>query len=188
MKTFAAGILALCLAVPALAQTGPATGADTAQPDTAPAARLVNGTRFGQWTLTCEAVAVGETACVLNQRIARTSDGKFLADFLMFWNPATDNEVFLAARVPIGAYLPAGFAIRSEQAAEDTQRPLTWQTCAAGVCEALTALTADDIAALEAGGDVIAGYRPSLRTDPVIFRFSMQGAKAGLDALGNVRE
>lgn len=183
MKRFLAAVLFLGVGFQVSAQETAASSVDATVADETVAARVANGTRFGNWTLTCEALAVGETACVLNQRIARSSDGVFLSDFLMFWNPRAEDEIFLAARVAEGAYLPAGFAIRGESAADDAQRDLTWQSCSGDLCEALTAFTSDEIAALEDGGDVIAGYRPSLQSEAVIFRFSMVGAGAGLDAL-----
>ncbi|MBC7157796.1 MAG: invasion associated locus B family protein [Rhodobacteraceae bacterium] len=174
-----AATLALLLALPVAAQ-------EAATPEPLPdaaAERLANGTRFGTWTLGCEAVAVGETACLLSQRVARTSDGAFLADFLLFPNPQAEGEVYLAARVAAGAYLPSGFVLRGEGAPEDSQRQLVWQTCAGAVCEALLSLPEADIAALEDGGDVIAAYRPSVQSEAVIFRFSVAGAQAGLEAL-----
>jgi len=178
--------LALCAAFLTVV-SGPAGLVVAQETETATEAipqRLANGTQFGRWTLTCEAVAVGETACVLNQRIVRNEGGTFLADFLAFPNPQNPDEVFFAARVPMGAYLPAGFAIRGEDAGEDTQRPLTWQACSGQLCEALTRFSPDELAALEDGGSVIAGYRPSVGAEPVVFRFSMDGIVEGLDALG----
>lgn len=170
------------LAVPGHAQEvgGAAEGAAAAP---AQAGRIANGTQFGRWTLSCEAIAVGETACVLSQRIVRGSDNAFLTDILMFANPQDAAQVFLAARVPEGVYLPAGFALRSEAADDAAQRDLTWQACAGGLCEALTVFSDDEVAALEDGGAVIAGFRPSLQSEPLVFRFSMEGARAGLDAL-----
>lgn len=174
-----AATFALVFALPVAAQ-------QAAIPEPLPAAaaaRLANGTRFGTWTLGCEAVAVGETACLLSQRVARSSDGAFLADFMLFPNPQAEGEVYLAARVAAGVYLPSGFVLRGESAPEDSQRQLVWQTCVGEVCEGLLSLPAADVAALEAGGDVIAAYRPSVQSEAVIFRFSVAGAEAGLEAL-----
>ncbi|MCT4556459.1 MAG: invasion associated locus B family protein [Pelagimonas sp.] len=161
-----------------------------AQSDTT-SERVANGQRFGAWTVTCEAIAVGETACVLSQRLVRSSDNAFLAELLAF-RAADGKQTYLSARVPNGVYFPSGFAIKpdasdtSEDTAEDDGRyDFSWQACTRDLCEALLELDEAKLSALSAEGTtVIGGYRPSLGVEPVIFRFDMSGVTPGLEALG----
>ena len=142
--------------------------------------RIANGTRFGQWTVNCEALAVNETACVLTQRLIRTSDNAYLAEILAFWS-GDGSKSYLAARVPTGVYFPAGFALKPQDS--DKRYDFVWQSCGRDICEALLELSADQIAELEEVESVIAGYRPNLVSQPVVFKLGIIGAGAGLEAL-----
>jgi invasion protein IalB len=157
----------------------PAALAQEAAPD-----RVLNGQTFGAWTVSCEAIAAGETICILNQQLFRDSDQAFLAQLLAVWSDDLTKR-YLLARVPVGVYLPYGIAVRPEGGgAEATALPLVWQSCNGQVCEALAELDEAAIAALTAPGTtVLASYRPSLAVEPVAFRFSMEGMVAGMDAL-----
>ncbi|MCY6381776.1 invasion associated locus B family protein [Hoeflea prorocentri] len=154
---------------------GDAAATTTVQP-----MRIANGTRFGAWRVNCEAIAVNETACVLSQRLVRTSDNVFLAELLAFWS-GDGSKSYLAARVPNGVYFPSGFALKREDS--DDRQNFVWQSCSRDICEALLELPIEDIEALEGSENIIAGYRPSLRSQPLVFRTSMQGASEGLNAL-----
>lgn len=146
--------------------------------------RVANGQSFGAWTVSCEAVAVGETACVLNQQLIRTNDRAFLAQMLAIWSADLEKR-YLLARVPLGVYLPAGLAMKPESAeGEDAIVQFVWQSCNANFCEALVEMDEDVIARFVTEGQpVIASYRPGLNADPVVFRFSMAGMVDGMDAL-----
>ena len=144
--------------------------------------RVSNGARFGQWVVNCQALAVNETACMLEQRLVRSDDGAFLTDLLVFSSP-DGSKNYLSARVPVGVYFPHGFAFRPV-ADEDSEIRLIWQSCSPDRCEALIELDAETLAGLEAAeGGLIAGYRPGILAEPVVFRFSVAGASAGLAAL-----
>lgn len=176
---FAAFTLAGSLAVAGLVAAQDAATQDTATPT----ARVVNGQTFGSWTVQCEALAVNETACVLSQRLVRGSDGAFLAEVLAF-STADAGQRFLAARVPVGVHLPSGFAVRPAEAATDAQQTeFVWQSCSRELCEALLELTDETLAGLEGAEALVGGYRPSLRADPLVFRFSVAGLDEGLSAL-----
>jgi len=140
------------------------------------AERLENGARFGEWTLVCEAVAVNETACVLNQRLLR-GDGTFLVDFLAI--PESDGG-WLSARVPVGVHFPGGFVLRPE--AGDQQIALIWQACSPELCEAMVSLAEEGAVLLE-GGPAIAAYRPGVTDEPVVFRVALDGLAEGLAAM-----
>jgi len=137
--------------------------------------RLANGARFGEWTVVCEAVAVNETVCVLNQRLVR-NDGEFLVDLLAI--PGGDG--WLSARVPVGVHFPGGFVLRRE--GDPKQIALVWQVCSPRLCEAAVSL-ADEGAVLLEGGEAIAAYRPEVTSDPVVFRVVLDGLADGLAAL-----
>lgn len=152
-----------------------------AQTGDEPATRIANGQTFGAWTVTCEAIAVNETACILNQNLLRSSDNAFLAQMLAFWS-ADGSQRYLAARVPLGVYLPTGFAMRIDDSEEVI--PFVWQACSQTLCEALIEIDDTMLADLTAPDTtIVASYRPNLVTEPVVFRFGMGGADTGLAAL-----
>lgn len=140
-----------------------------------------NGQTFGVWKVNCTAVAVGQTSCVLNQRVHRGTDNAFIAQVMAFQN-ADASKTYLAARVPAGAYLPTGFAIRAED--EEEVLPFVWQSCMNGLCEAITEITPDKLAAL-AGKDrnILGAFRPNVQSEDFVFRFALTGAVEGLAAL-----
>jgi invasion protein IalB len=148
----------------------------------AEAPRVANGTAFGKWSVTCEALAVNETTCVLTQRLVRTADNAFLAEFLAFWS-ADGATRYVAARVPTGVYLPAGFVLRPETDPEGDELAFVWQSCGRDLCEALIVLDDDMATRLEAAENLLAGYRPNLLSEPAVFNLSFAGLDAGLAAL-----
>lgn len=150
----------------------------------APAARVANGQTFGAWTVSCEALAVGETACILNQQLFRSDDRAFLAQFLALWS-ADGTQRFLLARVPTGVDLPAGLVMKPDRPDTDDQTVnFVWQTCNATVCEALAELDAARTDAyLQGEAAIIASYRPALGAEPVTFRFLATGLVEGMEAL-----
>lgn len=178
LPALAAGLLLALAAGPLAAQSA---ASDTAASAGAPAQpRVANGARFGAWTVACEAIAVGETACVLSQRLVRSSDNAFLTDLLLFWDGATE-QAYLAARVPNGVFFPDGFSLIAEDAEEGTT--LEWQSCSPEICEAALPLAMDDLGTLETAEGLRALYRPGIATDPLAFRISVEGAVEGLEAL-----
>lgn len=174
--------LALVLALPASAQTS--TDSDTAVAPAVPeAATVVNGQKFGAWSVSCIAIAVGKTDCTLTQRVLRAVDKAFVADIVATRNP--EGVSFLIARVPVGVYLPTGFAMReAESDDEGAVLQFTWQTCNREFCEAALQLEADQAQALSAEENaMVAAFRPSAQTEPFLFQFSLNGMAAGLDAV-----
>jgi len=154
-----------CLMAPALAANEP----------------VANGQRFGAWAVNCSAVAVGQTLCMLEQRILRSEDRAFVAQLLAFQSP-DGAKTYLSARVPLGVYLPAGFAIRAADA-EDVIR-FQWQACGRDLCEALAEIEPAALAALSGSGTpILAAFRPTIQSEDFVFRFSLDGAPEGLAAL-----
>ncbi|MGH1369558.1 MAG: invasion associated locus B family protein [Maritimibacter sp.] len=164
------------------ASTGLITASTSATAQDAEETRVTNGQKFDAWNVACEAIAVNETTCMLNQQLLRAADQAFITQMVAFWDRAGENR-YLSVRVPTGVYLPAGFAMRTEESEEITE--FTWQTCGRDLCEALIELDDDLIAKVDAETPVtmIASYRPSITAEPVVFRFALTGLNAGLTAL-----
>ncbi|WP_425073622.1 invasion associated locus B family protein [Sagittula sp. S175] len=140
-----------------------------------------NGQKFGAWTVGCEALGMNRTACVLNQTLSRDSDQAFIAQMMAFWS-ADGEKMYLAARVPMGAYLPSGFAIRAEEKEEAV--PFVWQACQGQVCEAMREVDSEMLDDLGLDNEAVLGsFRPRLGMEPIVFRFSMAGIREGLTAL-----
>ncbi|MGC1503848.1 MAG: invasion associated locus B family protein [Sulfitobacter sp.] len=176
--------LALVLTLPASAQTSTETDTNTAVTSAAPeAAVVVNGQKFGAWSVSCVAIAVGKTDCTLTQRVLRAADKAFVADVIATRNP--EGASFLIARVPVGVFLPTGFAMReAENDSEEAVMQFTWQTCNREFCEAVLQMDADKATALSAEDNaMVAAFRPSAQTEPFLFQFSLNGMVSGLDAV-----
>ena len=148
----------------------------------APAAadRLQNGTQFGDWTVACEAIAVNETICVLTQRLVARDGDRFLTELLAF-NDESEPAAYIAARVPLGVYFPAGFSVRPEGGEETFD--FAWQSCAPDLCEALLVLDAEALSAIGRADTAIAGYVPRAGLEPLVFRIGTDGLGEGLAAL-----
>ncbi len=147
---------------------------------TASVKRLVNGTRFGGWTVKCEAVAVNETTCVLSQQLARSTDNRFLAEMLAFWD-AKLEQPYMAARVPNGVHFPSGFAMKPD--GQKKRYSFIWQSCSTQICEALLSMKLEDADAFAKQMTAAVGYRPSLLQKPVVFKIKLDGLGVGLKAL-----
>ncbi|KIN75147.1 IalB domain containing protein [Sulfitobacter noctilucae] len=174
--------LLVCLSLPAslsaqTTQTDPSTKADAA-------AAVANGQKIGAWSVTCLAVAVNQTSCTLNQRVMRAKDNAFVADLVATRNDA--GQTFIAARVPVGVYLPAGFGMRPAESDDpDEVMQFAWQVCSREVCEAVIELEPAQAEALSAEDNtMIAAFRPSAKSEPFLFQFSMTGLNEGLTAIG----
>lgn len=142
-------------------------------------APVANGQKFGAWVVSCEALGVGRTACFLTQQLLRDTDRAFVAELLAFASP-DGQHTYMSARVPTGAYLPAGLAMRPENS--DAVTNFTYQSCGRDFCEALAEIGGAD-GSLPGEGPYVASFRPSLAADPFVFRFSMDGLAEGLVAL-----
>ena len=145
--------------------------------------RVENGARFGSWTVSCEAVAVNETLCVLSQRLVRSDTGAVLAELIAF-NAGDAPGSWLIARVPNGVFFPSGFVLAQQQG--DSQFDFEWQACSPDICEALIALDGDALDLMGGTGDWVAGYRPDMAGDSVVFRIGVDGLESGLVALAAV--
>lgn len=173
-RLFALALAAVLMAAP----TARAQEADAA----AAAPRIANGTPFGNWLVTCEAVAVNETTCVLTQRLSRSTDNAFLAEYLAFWS-GDGTKRYIVVRVPNGVYLPAGVAIRPEADPEDAEIDFVWQSCGRDLCEALIELDDELAARLDGAEKLLAGYRPNIQAETLVFPLSFAGLEEGLAAL-----
>ncbi len=142
--------------------------------------RVENGARFGGWTVSCEALAVNETLCVLSQRLVRSDSGAVLAELIAF-NADDTAGAYIAARVPNGVFFPSGFVLGPQDS--DAQLDFIWQTCSPDICEALLPMGAQELDLIASTGDWVAGYRPGMTSDSLIFRVALDGLEDGLSAL-----
>lgn len=157
--------------------TATPTTDDTAASQPAP---VRNGARYGAWTVTCEALGMNDTACVLSQTLVRSADNQLLAEVLAFWS-GDGAASYMAARVPNGVFFPSGFAFKPEDSEE--RQSFVWQSCSAELCEGLLPIDAATLDSLESGADVFAGYRPRLGAEPLVFRLNLDGISEGMAAL-----
>lgn len=142
--------------------------------------RVANGTRFGEWTVLCEAVAVGETACYLAQEVVRLDTSATLAALLVV--PGQDGEgQFLSIRAPQPVWLAAAMALRLPGAEEEIA--LAWQSCTAQYCEALIPLSQAQVTVLDVPEAALVGYRTTPGADALVFEAGFSGIGAGLTAL-----
>ncbi|MCX7561581.1 invasion associated locus B family protein [Sulfitobacter sp. F26204] len=170
--------VAALFALPLSASAQTDTGTDQAA-----AATVTNGQKFGAWTVACVAVAVGKTNCTLTQRILRATDSAFVADIIATRNDK--DETYLIARVPVGVFLPNGFAMReAENQDEKAVMSFTWQACNRDFCEALLQVDTEKATALSAqDNEMVAAFRPNAQSDPFLFKLSLNGMASGLDAI-----
>ncbi len=148
--------------------------------DAQQAERLENGSRFGGWTVACEAIAVNETLCILSQRLVRADTSTVLAELVAF-NSEDAGGAWIAARVPNGVFFPSGFVIGLQES--DTRLEFEWQSCSAEICEALLAVGPEELDLIADATDWVAGYRPEMTRDSLVFRVTLDGLEDGLVAL-----
>ena len=155
-------------------------------PNAAPAqtepARVPNGAKFGAWTVQCQAPAVGESQCFLQQDLRRAEDQAFVATLVAFWGTGEEPAPsMMIARVPNGAFLPAGFGLKPDE--ESAPVSFVWQQCGRDLCEAAAAIPRETMQTLAQSDGVIGGFRPQRGAQDLLFQVDMTGLVAGMDAL-----
>lgn len=172
-------VLSLVLPMGAWAQSDDGSDAVSSEHEVV----VANGQRFGAWTVSCVALAVGQTNCTLTQRVLRAADNAFVADLIATRN--AEGATYLVARVPVGVFLPNNFAMReAENENTDEAMEFTWQACNRDFCEALLEVDAEIVTPLSADDNaMIAAFRPSSQMEPFVFQLSLNGMGQGLDAI-----
>ena len=160
----------LALALSALA--APAVAQDDA---------IANGSAIGNWVVTCEAVSTTSTACTVRQTLSLAESGQTLLRLIAA--PQEDGGALMVAQVPMGVHLPGGAVFRAAEDDSSPQREMIWQSCSGRICEAAILLTADDLAALEAEGSHLFGYRLAPTAEPTIVAVSLADLTPALDAI-----
>ena len=161
------------------ADAGPAPAA-TETPAAAP--ELVNGAQVGDWTVVCEAIAVNRTNCALTQVRVRTEGGALLAGVVVAPAGEAGADTVLTVRVPAGAWLAAGVALRADSEGSQPVE-LDWQVCGAELCEAAVQLDTAALDTLTAAGVAILGYSPTPGAEPLLLTIPMNGLSEGLSGL-----
>ena len=156
------------------------TETDAASDASATSQDLANGTTFGDWLVACEAISVRDTACRLVQTLTLTDGQTLVSNFITV--PSEDGAI-LIAQVPMGVYLPGGAVYRFAGDEDAEQREMIWQSCQGQVCEAAAPLDAEELAAMDAAGKLLFGYRIRPDADPVVVEVDVTELSEGLDAL-----
>jgi len=174
------GALAL---VAGLWAAAPVVAQDAAAPEpaAAPAAGdLANGTAFGDWVVSCEAVTTQRNVCRLVQELSRRDTGELVARFIAL--PVEDGAV-LVAQVPMGVFLPGGAVYRFADRDDLEQRDMIWQRCLGEVCEAAAPLDTAELKLFGENKAILFGFRTDAEAEPVIVRVDISQFVAGLDRL-----
>ena len=136
---------------------------------------------FGDWIVRCEATPTNENRCRLTQTMTRTSDKSLVVRFIAF--PGKDEQSVIVAHVPIGAYLPASPVISRLETGNRDQQNFTWQRCMGDICEAATAISAQELATYKTAKNVVFGYRMNQGDDPIVVRVDVSRLEEGLNAI-----
>lgn len=160
------------------------TETDAATDASATSQDLANGTTFGDWLVACEAISVRDTACRLVQTLTLTDGQTLVSNFITV--PSEDGAI-LIAQVPMGVYLPGGAVYRFAGDEDAEQREMIWQSCQGQVCEAAAPLDTEELAAMDAAGKLLFGYRIRPDADPVVVEVDVTELSEGLDALRAAR-
>lgn len=158
---------AIMLAQPALAQgTGAGFPLDT---------------QFGAWTVSCVTETQGSNSCrLVQEQIARDTDA-LVARFIV--QPVEGDAAVMLAQVPIAVFLAGGAVFRLEGDETGPQRAMVWQRCAGDLCEAALMLAPEELAAMDAAGGLLFGYRTGPEGEPVITRVDLTDFAEGVAAL-----
>lgn len=138
-------------------------------------------TRFGAWTVACQAVTTTRNVCRLVQEQVLTETGTLVVRLIS--QPLEDGGAVLLAQVPMGVWLPGGAVWRLEQYGEPEQNEMIWQRCFGDVCEAVQVLDAATIEAMQAAGNMLFGYSADPGADPVVVRVGLDGYRDGIEVL-----
>lgn len=160
-----------------MAHSGNAQQTDTAQQAAA------NGAIFGDWRLSCQAVAVNRTACAIVQQQTVTQTDAFVAAVRL--QQVQDDSVMrilMTAITPTDMQLSLRAAYKIGQNGETL--PMEWRTCNAQTCTATRLLEPAEVEALQRGtAAMILAYQPVGKAEPVGVSISLSGITAGLAAL-----
>ena len=143
-------------------------------------------TKFGAWTVTCQAISVSRNVCRLIQEQVLTNSDTLVARFIAL--PAEEGGAVLLAQVPMGVYLPGGAVYRLENDENAEQRSMVWQRCLGDICEAAIGLDADELTQMNESGGVLFGYSAGPTSEPIVTRVDLTDFVKGLDALRSAGE
>jgi invasion protein IalB len=137
---------------------------------------------YKDWRLICSDPANGTKTCSLIHLLTRSDTGVFLAEVTLRRLDITDGQhTVMALTVPSNVLLRTrpGYTFSDTRATQ----PLEWYSCTPQVCTATKVLSSRELRALRKGLDVIFGYQPLGQTEPMLFKVSLRGITAGLEAL-----
>lgn len=133
--------------------------------------------QFRDWQL----VQTG-SGCRIVSLVTSQATGSVLVEMSILPGPDTELPYLVAIRVPIGASLASGIALRHD-AADRLAIGLEWLSCDHEMCTAGGHLSAQAIGNLRRDRSVFVGFRPMQDARPVNIELSLMGFTAASDAL-----
>lgn len=125
--------------------------------------------------------------CRLVSLVTSKATGSILMEVSILPGPERSMPYLIAIRVPIGASLASGIALR--HASQDrTAIGLDWLSCDQEMCTAGGRLSTQAIANLRRDRSVFVGFRPMPGARPVNIELSLMGFTAATDALNRCVE
>lgn len=144
-------------------------------------AQEVNPRQFRDWSLH----SIGESCRMVSSVISRRSGAVLLeASFQRDTSGRDEGALLVALQVPVGAFLPAGIALRHPDDGQ-TAIGLEWISCDATMCTAVGRLSDNAIARLRRARSVFVGFRPTPVARPVNIELSLMGFTAASRALAD---
>ena len=133
--------------------------------------------QFRDWQL----VETG-SVCRIVSVVTSRATGSLLLEVSLIPEFAEESSYLIAVRVPLGASLASGIALR--HAGQDRVAiGLEWLSCDPEMCTAGGKLSGAAIAALRRGNSVFVGFRPMIDARPVNIELSLMGFTAASNAL-----
>ena len=138
--------------------------------------------QFRDWQL----VQTG-SECRLVSLVTSQATGSLLMEVSILPGPDAAMPYLIAIRVPIGASLASGIALR-HAGRDRTAIGLEWLSCDQEMCAAGGQLSTQAIGNLRRDRSVFVGFSPMLEARPVNIELSLMGFTAASDALNSCRK
>lgn len=137
--------------------------------------------QFRDWQL----IQTG-SECRLVSLVSSQATGSILLEVSILPGPDAEMPYLIAIRVPIGASLASGIALR-HAGRDRTAIGLEWLSCDQEMCTAGGQLSTQAIGQLRRDRSVFVGFRPMPGARPVNIELSLMGFTAASDALNACR-
>ena len=126
----------------------------------------------------------GPETCRIVSVLASQASGAILLEATLLPAPPDPDALRIALRVPVGADLASGIALRHAGAGREAIG-LDWLSCDREMCTAGGELSAQALGRLRRGTSVFVGFRPMPGARPVNLELSLMGFTAAYRALAS---